>query len=77
MQPYLVYAKGRGVQALTPEQFLAKNPTEIATVRGVTFYEHPTKGDEAPLVAIHEGRVVITDAWDAGDLENDSGIFTD
>ena len=62
---------------MTADSFLAANPTEIATVHGITFYEDPEEGDEAPLWAVVGKRAVLTDAWDAGDLENDSGIFED
>lgn len=58
-------------------RFLAKNPTLLATVRGINFYEHPTRGDEAPVYAIVDGRLIETDAWDCADLINDSGIWED
>ena len=34
--------------------------------RVVRFYEHPSLGDEAPAVAVHDdGRIVFdTEAWD-------------
>lgn len=57
------------------ERFLAKNPTLLATVQGVNFYEHPTQGDESPVFAIRNGYLILTDAWDCDDLVNDSGIF--
>lgn len=57
------------------KRFLAQNPTHLATVRGVMFYEHPTRGGDAPICAIVEGKLVVTDAWDCGDLEGDSGIW--
>ena len=31
---------------------------------GVRFYEHPTQGDESPLLAKVGGDVVLTDAWE-------------
>ena len=57
--------------------FLAANPTGIATIHGSTFYEDPEEGDEAPLWAVVGDWAIVTDAWDAGYLENDSGIFAD
>jgi len=45
--------------------FLAKNPTHIGTVLGVDYFEHPTLGDEAPLVMIGtDGKVRHSDHWD-------------
>jgi len=45
--------------------FLAKNPTFLGRVHGVDLYEHPTKGDESPCVAITaDGRVKRTDHWE-------------
>jgi len=36
------------------------NPDYIGTVAGVRFHEHPTFGDEAPLIAKIDGRWVKT-----------------
>ena len=52
---------------MTPKatKFLAKNPTLICRIHGVRFYEHPTRGDESPLLAIlPDGRLIRTDFWD-------------
>ncbi len=42
--------------------------TVLATYRGWTAYEHPTRGDEAPILAVdeseHPGRVYHTGAYD-------------
>ena len=62
---------------MTASEFLALNPTLVATCKGVNFYEHPIRGDERPLMAIVDGKVITTDAWDCGDLENDSGLWED
>ena len=62
---------------MTADSFLAAKPTEIITVHGITFYEDPEEGDEAPLWAVVGSWAFLTDAWDTGDLENDSGIFAD
>jgi hypothetical protein len=59
------------------ENFLSHNPTEIASVHGVTFYEDPKRGDGVPLWAVVGEWAYLSDAWDAGDLECDSGIFTE
>ena len=45
--------------------FLAKQPTHIGTVSGYDFYEHPTKGDESPLMVITpDGKVHATYEWE-------------
>jgi hypothetical protein len=50
--------------------FLAKNPTHIGTVLGVDYFEHPTLGDEAPLVMIGpDGKVRHSDHWDLPTVE--------
>ena len=48
--------------------FIAKNPTFIGRVNGVDLYEHPTNGDESPLVAVTAtGRLRPTDYWELPD----------
>lgn len=45
--------------------FLASKPYYIGTVAGHTFYEHPTYGDESPLVVIGlDGKVKVSDFWE-------------
>jgi hypothetical protein len=45
--------------------FLAKGPYYIGTVAGHTFYEHPTYGDESPLVMVTpDGKVKVSAFWD-------------
>ena len=40
--------------------FLAKDPTFLGRVNGVDLYEHPSLGDESPLMAITpEGKVLV------------------
>ena len=52
-------------------KFLDRKPTLIASVAGRRFYEHPTKGDESPLVEItREGKVRLSDFWEAPSLED-------
>ena len=36
----------------------------LGTVNGVTYYECPAQGDEAPLQIIEAGRLVDSDFWD-------------
>lgn len=57
--------------------FLAKEPTLIGVVQGHAFYEHPTRGDESPLIAItHNGKLKRTDFWDLPTRE-ETEIFDD
>lgn len=45
--------------------FLAKQPTLIGRVAGYSFYEHPTKGDESPLIVISpEGQIKLSDYYE-------------
>lgn len=44
---------------------IAKTATFIGNVSGVPFYEHPTLGDESPLLYItKDGRVKVSDFWE-------------
>ena len=43
--------------------------TRIGYVAGVAYYEHPTMGDEAPLVVLRDGEIVITDYWELSDAD--------
>ena len=51
-------------------KLLSLNPTRIATVMGIKFYEHPTYGDESPLLAIVNGKVKRTDFWETPETED-------
>lgn len=42
------------------------------TYFGVTFYEHPTLGDEAPLFVKKNGKLCQTDLWDAPDSADEA-----
>lgn len=50
--------------------FLARKPALIGIIAGVRFYEHPTYGDEAPLIAIAGGKLRRTDCWELPELED-------
>ena len=45
-------------------KFLAKNPYFVGEVAGVKFYEHPTLGDESPLVSIKDGVLKHTEFYE-------------
>ena len=49
--------------------FLAVNPTFIGIVAGHYFYEHPTRGDESPLIMISpNGKKTLSDHWELPSL---------
>ena len=52
------------------ESFLSKNPTELARFGGFKLYEHPTRGDEAPVYMVTpSGRLINTGFYDLGDFD--------
>jgi hypothetical protein len=54
------------------QNFLSHNPTELCSVAGVRFYEHPLRGDNAPIYAVTAaGKLVNTGFWDCGDFDAD------
>ena len=57
--------------------FMASNPSKVDSCHGVWFYEDPVYGDGQALWAIVGKYAYLTNAWDAGDLECDSGIWDD
>lgn len=47
---------------------LVAKATRVGVVCGVPFYEHPTLGDECPLLYITaDGRVKVSDHWELPD----------
>lgn len=42
-------------------------PTYLFTVAGISLYEHPTLGDDHPLLAKHNGKYIATDFWEKPD----------
>ena len=54
---------------LNRDKVMSKNTTIIARVAGVTFYECPIHGDEAPLIAsVPDGRFGYSDFHDIPDF---------
>ena len=49
-------------------KFMAHNPTLIGNVAGYRFYEHPTEGDESPMIVIGHGLCGLSDYWDLPDI---------
>lgn len=43
--------------------------TRMAMVNGWAIYEHPTLGDEVPLIAVGGGKAYYTNCFDFYDLE--------
>jgi hypothetical protein len=48
-------------------KFSTLKPTLIGLVNGVKFYEHPTLGDEAPLISVVDGQWVQSIFWELPD----------
>lgn len=46
------------------QAFMNQNPTVVGMVGPVTYYEHPTLGDEAPLYFIEDGKLRRSEFWD-------------
>lgn len=45
--------------------FLANKPYLMGVVAGHKFYEHPTRGDESPLLVIGpDGKLKLSDHWE-------------
>lgn len=50
--------------------FLAKNPTQLATFGGFKLYEHPNRGDTAPIyMTTPSGQLINTGFYDLGDFD--------
>ena len=52
------------------EKFMLHNPTLLASFGGYKLYEHPTRGDTAPIyMTTLEGRLINTGFYDLGDFD--------
>lgn len=50
---------------------IAKQATLVAIINGVPFYEHPTLGDEVPLLYITKaGKVKRSDFYEVPELQD-------
>jgi hypothetical protein len=55
---------------LNKSKVMAMKPPHAGTVAGVKFYEHPTKGDESPLIAdVSGGKFGISSFWEVPDMD--------
>ena len=54
--------------------FLSHNPHRLGTFGGYDVFEHPTRGDNAPVIlTTPSGDVIETCFWDMGDF-NSAGL---
>lgn len=52
------------------DTFLAKNPTELGAFGGFKLWEHPTRGDTAPIyMTTPDDRLINTGFYDMGDFD--------
>jgi hypothetical protein len=52
-----------------PAKFFAHNPTLLATFGGYWLWEHPTRGDSAPVyMSTPSGTLINTGFFDLGDF---------
>ena len=56
---------------MTPTQkFLSLNPYRLASFGGFDLWEHPTRGDSAPIyMTTPDGRLINTGFYDLGDFD--------
>ena len=54
------------------EKFLSHNPTLLLTIGRFKLYEHPLRGDEAPIYMIYRGHLFNTGFYDLGDFYDDN-----
>ena len=51
-------------------KFFAHNPYLLLTIGEYRFYEHPTRGDEAPIyMTTPDGRLINTGFYDCDDFD--------
>ena len=62
-----------GIQytGLRRQAMLDKKPTLLGQRQGLHLYEHPTRGDEAGILADDGETLVQTDMYDLSDFEED------
>jgi hypothetical protein len=56
---------------MTPEQFFAHRPTQLARIGDFGLYEHPTRGDEVPIYMYNflTRYMINTGFYDLGDFD--------
>lgn len=65
------------MKTLNYTEIINQNPTLLDSFvnqsgQTVNCYEHPTLGDESPVIVEIEGVMVESDFWDLGDFYEDS-----
>jgi len=58
------------------DRFFADNPTHLATVSHVKFYEHPALGDETFVVADTGTVVGLTSEWEVPSFDDMYSYYT-
>lgn len=54
------------------DKFMQHKPTLLLTIRDYNLWEHPTRGDTAPIyMTTLEGRLINTGFYDLGDFDLD------
>jgi hypothetical protein len=60
-----IFTNCGGFSPATKAKVMAHKPTMIGVVGGITFWEHPTRGDECPMLAtLEDGTMGMTDFWE-------------
>ena len=66
------------MQKIDYKKLMEQNPTLLDTLfknqldQEVKFFEHPTKGDESPVIAVINEVAVLTDFYDTSDFYHNS-----
>mgnify|MGYP003610617458 CR=1 FL=1 len=57
-------------QTTAATKFLAGAPTNLGSFGGFSLWEHPTRGDTAPIyMTTPDGRLINTGFYDMGDFD--------
>ena len=60
------------MQSKNTELFMSHKPTELMRIKGYVLYEHPTRGDEAPIYMVTPtGKLCNTGFYDLDDFDID------
>lgn len=66
--PFLPHGRQTMTEAAT--KFLAANPTQLGSFGSFKLWEHPTRGDEAPIyMTMSDGRLISTGFYDMGEFD--------
>jgi len=68
---YFQQMQTQGINTMTSlDKFMSHNPTFLASFGGYKLYEHPTRGDTAPIyMTTPNGRLINTGFYDLGDFD--------